>query len=77
MPDKGQEVTLELRPATEDSIPQEQIKHIWGLYLEDLFGKGPGEQPTAEQVLVPEPGNKFAINIWIWMDGPAYGPMEL
>ncbi|CAM5081108.1 unnamed protein product [Eretmochelys imbricata] len=57
LPDKEQEVTLELRPVTEEAMVLEQLQHIVCPYSEDLFGDSPMEQYPAELVSeqVPEP----------------------
>lgn len=62
LPDKEQEVTLELRPVTEEAMVLEQLQHIVCPYSEDLFGDSPMEQYPAELVSeqVPEPG-KFLL----------------
>lgn len=85
--DEGQEVTLELRPATEEVMPLEQLPHILSLYLEDLFGNGhgvqPAEEPASEQApeQEPDPG-KFLLPyllllIYRWEEFLASEPVNL
>lgn len=69
---------------TGETMLLEQLQHILGPYLEELFCNGPEEQSTAdlvsEQTLKPESG-KFlppfvSINIWMG-EILAYGPVKL
>ncbi|XP_034643617.1 importin subunit alpha-5 isoform X4 [Trachemys scripta elegans] len=48
LPDNEQEVTLELRPVTEEAMVLEQLQHIVCPYSQDLFGDSPVEQYPAD-----------------------------
>ncbi|XP_044864773.1 uncharacterized protein LOC123365851 isoform X2 [Mauremys mutica] len=51
VPNETNEVTLLMKLVLEEALPQEQLQHILGPYLEELFDAPllpPKEQPTTE-----------------------------